>query len=218
MKRRERSEQRSLRRNAGGGTGLRELGPLIEELELGQRAPEEHGGLAIRTGCQGLRDLGEDAGVERAGQPRRLLDFACGDGGQRVLRCGAHQAEGSVERRLGVTVATREQVLERQRIRFSRIAAERLAGERPGPLGLVLDQQGVKPGQGHGARCGARVLRPIRGVVEHRGGSGWGMGAGAEREHEGGEETTHRRVSCDRARRSEVTSWRGEWWVPGSGG
>ncbi len=157
MERRERPEERSLRRHPGGGARLGQLGPLVEELELGQRAAEEHRGLAVRAGGQRLWRLGEDAGVERAGQPRQFLDLPGGDRGQRVLRRGADQPERGVERRLGMTVAAGEHVLEHQRVGLAGVAPERLVRERAGALGLVLDQERMEAGEGHRARRSASV-------------------------------------------------------------
>jgi len=119
------------------------------------------------------------------------VDLPGSDGGQRVLRSGADEAERGIQRHLGVPVSPGEHFLQSQGVGLTRVAAECVLDERPGALGLVLDQERVKRRERH--RPGRRVGIPgaTGGLLEHCGGRGWDVGAGAERDDQGGKETAH---------------------------
>src|SRR5262249_37949929 len=76
----------------------------------------------------------------------------------------------------------------------------------------------VKGGERHGPGRSVGILCAARRLVEHRGGRGWDVGAGAEREEKNDDETAHQRwLSESGAASACVTSSRGGGWVAGDG-
>ena len=110
-----------------------------------------------------------------------------------------------------MTVPQSEDLLHGQRVRLTGVAAERVLGECAGALGLVLHQERVERGERHGPGWSVRGLRPACSLVEHRGGRGWDVGAGAERDDQEEDKTTHQVAFGGEGRQPAVTSSRGGW-------